>query len=714
VRQRVALLPAAAREALAAAAVVGRRAPVALLAAARGRSVGEALDGLEMACRARLLVEDGDDAYAFAHDVIREVVEGDLGAARRAALHRRVAQALERGRRDDGNGNRAAPELLAYHHGAGGDAAAAARTAEEAGDRAWGQRAPAASEGSYGAALHYLEGLGPATARDALRVREKLGEMRYQTGRYAEAADAWGPAVEAYRAAGDWEGLGRVAARLAWAHARRGAPDAGLALLASLPPGLTRETTGEPPAPGVAAALHTGMAVLLLTAGRYDEALSASERASALARAGGGQPERARADGLRLDLLDLMGRLGDALALGREVLPLAEAADDPDMLLRLHRNLAYVHARRGDLAASRARLARALEVATRLGDPAQWAYTLALGARVAVVSGNWVAAQSALDEAAATLRADERSWYAPYIPGYRAFLALAVGDRTGAAAEVAEAEAALVGSGNLQARRTAAAVAAELDILAGWPEAAVARLTPLLDRPGLEESDVTELLPTLAWAQLEQGHATEADATVERALARARREGMRPVLVEALRVGALVALHRGDDDAAARDLREGLALAREMPYPYAEMRLLQVEASLRARRGEDAAARCYAEAARAIQARLGADLAASRPAPPPATAPIGATPAQVEAADGAPEGRGARLSPTERQDWIVARLRAGEALSPRAYVAALGLERRTAIRDLHTLEERGLIEARGTTKDRRYIMRHNRDERSHP
>jgi len=719
VRQRVALLPAAARETLGAAAVVGRSAGAALIAAALERSVGEALDGLEMACRARLLAEDGDDAYAFAHDVIREVVEGDLSAARRAALHRRIAEALERGhgRRDDG-GVQVAPELLAYHHGAGGDAAAAARAAEEAGDRAWGQRAPAAAEGSYGEALGHLEGLGPAAARAALRMREKLGEMRYQTGRYAEAADAWGPAVEAYRAAGDWENLGRAAARLAWAHARRGAPDAGLALLAALPSGLapnTRAGTGETPSSDVTtAAAHAGMAAILLVAGRYDEALSASERACALARGGGGQPERARADGLRLDLLDLMGRLGDALALGREVLPLAEAADDPDMLLRLHRNLAYVHARRGDLAASRAHLARALEVATRLGDPAQWAYTLALGARVAVVSGDWVAAQSALDEAAATLRADERSWYAPYIPGYRAFLALAVGDRTGAAAEVAEAEAALVGSGNLQARRTAAAVAAELDILAGWPEAAVARLTPLLDRPGLEESDVTELLPTLAWAQLEQGHATEADATVERALARARREGMRPVLVEALRVGALVALHRGDDDAAARDLREGLALAREMPYPYAEMRLLQVEASLRARRGEDAAARCYAEAARAIQARLGADLAASRPAPPPATAPIGATPAQVEAADGAPEGRRARLSPTERQDWIVARLRAGEALSPRAYVAALGLERRTAIRDLHTLEERGLIEARGTTKDRRYIMRHNRDERSHP
>jgi len=81
------------------------------------------------------------------------------------------------------------------------------------------------------------------------------------------------------------------------------------------------------------------------------------------------------------------------------------------------------------------------------------------------------------------------------------------------------------------------------------------------------------------------------------------------------------------------------------------------------------------------------------------------------AANSAPRGRERRLSPTERQAWVVARLRAGEALSPRAYVAALGLERRTAIRDLRELEERGVIVARGTTTDRRYILRPASDER---
>src|SRR5205823_8390166 len=114
VRQRVALLPEAAQHLLGVAAIAGRRAPRAVLMAAAGQPEEEVLAGLEAACRARLLREEGEDAYAFAHDVIREVVEADVGAARRALLHRRVAQALA------GAPAGAPAELLAYHYARGG------------------------------------------------------------------------------------------------------------------------------------------------------------------------------------------------------------------------------------------------------------------------------------------------------------------------------------------------------------------------------------------------------------------------------------------------------------------------------------------------------------------------------------------------------------------------------------------------------------------
>ncbi|HWE63971.1 MAG TPA: transposase, partial [Chloroflexota bacterium] len=145
-----------------------------------------------------------------------------------------------------------------------------------------------------------------------------------------------------------------------------------------------------------------------------------------------------------------------------------------------------------------------------------------------------------------------------------------------------------------------------IEILEGRPEAARARLLPLLDRPGLRECDVTVLLPVLAWSQVELGRLERATAIIEEALARARPEGMRPVLVEALRVQALIALRRGQWDAATCSLEEGLALARSMPYPYAEARLLQVYGELQAQLGDPNAARERLEAALARFTRLGA------------------------------------------------------------------------------------------------------------
>jgi tetratricopeptide (TPR) repeat protein len=95
IRQRVAALPTLAQEMLGVAAVIGRVAPRALLSAVVARPDLDMLTALDAAGQARLLVEEGPHAYQFAHDVVREVVEADLGAARRGMLHRLVAEALE-------------------------------------------------------------------------------------------------------------------------------------------------------------------------------------------------------------------------------------------------------------------------------------------------------------------------------------------------------------------------------------------------------------------------------------------------------------------------------------------------------------------------------------------------------------------------------------------------------------------------------------------
>jgi tetratricopeptide (TPR) repeat protein len=345
---------------------------------------------------------------------------------------------------------------------------------------------------------------------------------------------------------------------------------------------------------------------LLFSAGRYGAALLAAERAAALARAGGDDLTLALAEESRVNHLQMLGRLDDALRVGREVLPLAERLGDLECLWRLHNDLAYTHVLRADFASARGAFDRALALAEQQGNPALIAFGLAMRSWVAVLSGEWASARADLDRAAAVGSRTDRTTFSAYLPIFPARLSLAEGAWDAAAAQARDALALSEWGGDLQALRWASGVLAELEIREGRPGAAVARLVPLLDRPGLEECDATMLLPVLAWAQLELGQADLAADAVEQAVRRARPEGMRVVLVEALWVRALVALRRGQREEAARGMAEGLALARAMPYPYAEGRLLHAYGTLHLQVHERAPARECLEAALAIFRRLGA------------------------------------------------------------------------------------------------------------
>ena len=600
VLQRVAMLPAAGQAVLRAAAVVGRRASRVLLAAVVGQQEEAMLVGLEAACEARLLMEEGDDAYAFAHDLIREVVEAELGAARRAMLHRRVAEAME------GDPGGAAPELLAFHYDRGGTWDKAVRYLELAGDHAWGQRAHGAAEGHYREALARLDSLG--RVQDAVRVREKLGEVFRRIGRYEAAIGMLEQAAASYGVAGDLEGLVRVTTAMGGAHSARGTTLRGIALITPLLERLERSGASPPSL----APLYEALGHLLFTAGRYDAALAAGERAAGLARACGDDRTLALAQEHQINSLQVLGRLGEALRLGQEVLPLAERVGDLECLSRAHSNLAFIHVLRADFASGRSSVDLARAQAEQLGNPGRLAFALALRSWLAVLSGDWTSARADLDQATAVGSQADLAWFSAYLPIFLARLSLAEGAWDAAAAQAQDALALSEGSGDLQGLRWASGVLAELDILKGRAEAARARLVPLLDRPGLEECDVTSLLPVLAWAHLELGQVDEAAETVEHSLRRARPEAMRLVLVEALRVQALIALRRERWEEATRSLEEGLELARGMPYPYAEARLLQVSSELHAQRGAQEAARDQLEAARAIFARLGARLDLAR------------------------------------------------------------------------------------------------------
>jgi hypothetical protein len=139
--------------------------------------------------------------------------------------------------------------------------------------------------------------------------------------------------------------------------------------------------------------------------------------------------------------------------------------------------------------------------------------------------------------------------------------------------------------GELQVRRWACRALAELDILQGQPGVARGRLASVPDRDGLKEFDVTALLPTLAWAQREEGDAAQAAQTVEQALVRMRAEDLQLMLVDDLRVQALILSRQGQLADAERAVQEGLRLACAMPSPYMEARLLHEDGVLQVQAG---------------------------------------------------------------------------------------------------------------------------------
>jgi tetratricopeptide (TPR) repeat protein/transcriptional regulator with XRE-family HTH domain len=181
IRQRVAALPEPARAVLAAAAVVGRESRPALLAAVAARPEDEVLAGLEAACQARLLLDAGQ-TYHFAHDLVREVVEADIGSARRAALHRRVAAATEALPAEA-----LAYETLAYHYLRGEAWEPALQYLVRAGEKAVRAGALREALDHYDQALAICARLGAPALTAAADVAEKRGLVCFDSGDFAAA-----------------------------------------------------------------------------------------------------------------------------------------------------------------------------------------------------------------------------------------------------------------------------------------------------------------------------------------------------------------------------------------------------------------------------------------------------------------------------------------------------------------------------------------------
>ncbi len=182
--RRVDRLGSDARTALSAAAVIGRDFDLELLLAMLELPEGRLLDLLEQAVTSSLLRENRDRAgrFTFTHALVEHSLCEDLGATRRARLHRRVAEALE-----EQCGNEPGERLgeLAAHWAAAvvsSDIAKAMHYARLAAERALTQLAPDEAVRWYGQALE-LQGQAPRGDRSArCELLIGLGEAQRQVG----------------------------------------------------------------------------------------------------------------------------------------------------------------------------------------------------------------------------------------------------------------------------------------------------------------------------------------------------------------------------------------------------------------------------------------------------------------------------------------------------------------------------------------------------
>ncbi len=599
IRQRVAALPQPARDILDLAAIAGPSAPLWLLLTATGtdgRDHEQIAAALESACHVRLLREDGDGGYRFAHEVIGDVIAADLGAARRAALHQRIADLLER------SPGEAPVAQLAYHYARSGDVEKAIIYLELAGDQAEQMGAYTAAEDYYRRLSASLDGASKVLA--AAAARGKLGRALCATGRFGEGVAVLVQAADTCRRMGESEQEAQITAQIGQACADQGTSQAGIARLSRF----LDSSDSQRVSLRTLALLYDTLAQLHHIAGDYAAQLALAERAANLAEAAGDSHLLAQVRMRTGNALRMLGRLREASLMMEEVIASAEAAGDQMILASALENVSVVYLLRGEFDRASRYVERARTLAERSGDPLALQLMVMRKGLNEFATGDWISSRRDFEDAAAMTMRSGTSWVSAYTALGLGQLDLAQGEREHGLARLDESIRLAQGSGDLQALRWAHTALAEAELLDGDPEAARARLEPLLDRPGQQEGLVTYLMPYLAWAHMEMGELAEADTIVSACVNRATAENIRLALVDALRVRTLYALRTGNRKEAAQALGHALELAQQIGYPYGKAKLLYTRGMLESEGGDpNCAHKSYAgalELLRPLEERL--------------------------------------------------------------------------------------------------------------
>ncbi|MGZ8513982.1 MAG: ATP-binding protein [Candidatus Limnocylindrales bacterium] len=361
-RARISSVSEVGRQILAAAAVIGRSFDPDLVRATSGRSDEETVESLEELIRRGLVREvetagTDEPRLDFTHASLRDVAYESLSLVRRRLLHARVAGALAHSPSPAGVGG-VRWSLIAYHETLAGGTEAAAEAHRRAGDDARSIFANEEAREHLEAAL----GLGhPAVAE----LRTSLAEVLTLLGDYEGALSH----LESASALAGPEQQAAIEYRMGQVYARRGDwARADRHLAAAL-------AANDDPA--MRSRMLVDRSAVIGRSGDPDGAERFAREAHNLAEAGGDLIGVARA----LDLLGILARRKGDLAAARAVLEraisigaAAEARDaagpavDPGVRIAALNTLALVCADEGDTTKAIELTRDALERCARQGD----------------------------------------------------------------------------------------------------------------------------------------------------------------------------------------------------------------------------------------------------------------------------------------------------------------------------------------------------------
>lgn len=205
VQRRTILLSDTARKVVEVAAVAGRRFDFDLLAELTGLEEHALVGLVKELIGAGLMVEEADDQLAFRHALTRQAIYSGLLTRERRALHRQVAEALER--LGTSHADESAAEL-AFHYAEAHQWQAALPYARQAGERALRMYAPRAAVEQLTRAIDAARALSVAPEPEVFRLR---GEAYELLGDFDAARGDLETAIASARAAGDrrveWQAL---------------------------------------------------------------------------------------------------------------------------------------------------------------------------------------------------------------------------------------------------------------------------------------------------------------------------------------------------------------------------------------------------------------------------------------------------------------------------------------------------------------------------